>query len=108
MLQAKVIAPYRLTRPNVGRNPVTPLREEGETMEPRVSVPTANPTNPAAVAAPGPADDPLDPSPVFQGFRVRPPNHRSPEARAPIDNLATSTAPAAVSRLYTVASTSID
>ena len=50
----------------------------GETIEPCVSVPIENPTSPAAVAEPGPADDPLDPSAVFHGFRVRPRYQRSP------------------------------
>ena len=85
---------------------MTPLRVDGEMMEPRVSVPIANPTSPAAVAAPEPADEPLDPSSVFHGFRVRPPNQRSPDARAPIESLATRMAPASVSRVYTVASVS--
>jgi hypothetical protein len=35
----------------------------------------ANPTHPAAVAEPGPAEDPLDPSDKFHGFFVCPPNH---------------------------------
>ena len=65
-------------------------------IEPRVSVPIENPTSPAEVAEPGPAEDPLDPCSVFQGLRVRPPNQRSPWARAPIVSLATSTAPASV------------
>ena len=107
MVQLSAIAPWRLTRPNVGRRPVTPLRVAGEMIEPRVSVPSAKPTSPAAVAAPEPADDPLAPCSGFQGFRVRPPNQRSPDARAPIDSLATRTAPAAVSRAYTVASASM-
>ena len=37
-------------------------------MEPRVSVPIENPTQPAAVADPGPADEPLDPASGFQGL----------------------------------------
>ena len=46
-----------------------------------------------AVAAAEPADEPLDPSSTFHGLRVIPPNHLSPCAKAPNDNLATSTAP---------------
>ena len=42
--------PCRLTRPNVGRRPVAPQARHGETMLPRVSLPMANPTNPAATA----------------------------------------------------------
>ena len=34
---------------------------DGVMIEPSVSVPSAKPTRPAAVAAPGPADDPLEP-----------------------------------------------
>jgi len=68
-----------------------------------VSVPSENPTNPAAVEDPEPAEDPLDPrsySPraraasVGQGLFVVPANHTSPCASAPIDSLPMSTAPA--------------
>src|SRR5687768_5672921 len=107
MVQLKPIAPYRLTRPYVGRNPTTPQRDDGETMEPSVSVPIENPTSPAAVADPGPADEPLEPccaSSGCHGLRVTPANHRAPCASAPIDNFATSTAPASLSRSTTVES----
>ena len=57
MLQASVMQPARLTRPNVGRRPVTLHRRLGETMLPSVSLPMANPTSPAATAAAEPADD---------------------------------------------------
>src|SRR5262245_34585951 len=107
MVQLRAIAPYRLTRPYVGRRPTTPLVAEGETIEPSVSVPMEKPTSPAAVAAPGPAEEPLEPRSVFHGFRVEPPNHTPPCARAPIDSFATSTAPASASRSTTVASRSI-
>src|ERR1051325_6928669 len=66
--QHKVIAPLRATRPNVGRRPVTPQRIAGLTMLPPVSLPTENPTNAAAVAAPGPALDPDAPSSSTHGF----------------------------------------
>ena len=104
MVQVSAIAPCRLTRPNVGRRPVTPHAAEGEMMEPRVSVPSAKPTSPAAVAAPDPADDPLEPRPGAHGLRVMPPNQTLPRASAPIDSLATSTAPASARRSTTVAS----
>jgi hypothetical protein len=68
------MAPDRLTLPYVGRSPVTPQRVDGDTMEPSVSLPIAKPTNPAAVAAAEPAEEPLEPCSRFQGFRVRPPN----------------------------------
>src|SRR5437773_7114974 len=91
-------------RPYVGRRPTAPQVCAGEMIEPPVSVPTANATSPAAVAAAGPADDPLDPCSTFHGLRVRPANHTSPYASSPVDSLATSTAPASRSRSTTVAS----
>src|SRR5438094_10085238 len=75
-------------------------------MEPRVSVPIANATSPAEVAAPGPADDPLELVSGDHGLRVAPPNHTPPCASAPIDSFATSTPPAARSRSPIVATTS--
>ena len=75
-------------------------------MEPRVSVPIANATSPAEVAAPGPADDPLELVSGDHGLRVEPPNHTPPCASAPIDSFATSTPPASRSRSTIVASTS--
>src|SRR5262245_46604568 len=98
-VHARAIAPYRLTRPKVGRIPVMPLRADGKITEPPVSVPIENPTRPAAVAAPGPADEPAASWLVFHGLRVRPPNHRAPSARAPDDSFATRIAPASRSRL---------
>src|SRR5687767_6658695 len=94
MLQLNAIAPCRLTRPNVGRKPVTPQRVDGETIEPNVSVPTAKATRPALVAEADPAEEPLDPCFRFQGFFVTPPYQISPSAKAPIVSLTTSTAPA--------------
>src|SRR5688572_1602854 len=107
MVQLRPIAPERLTPPYVGRNPTTPLRDDGETIEPSVSVPIEKPTSPAAVAEPGPADEPLDPccaSSGCHGLRVTPANQRAPCASAPIDNFATSTAPASFNRSTTVES----
>ncbi len=104
MVFESAMAPWRLTRPYVGRRPTTPFTLDGEMIEPRVSVPIENATQPAAVAEPGPADDPLDPCCGFHGLLVRPPNHRSPCASAPSVSLATSTAPASRSRSTTVAS----
>src|SRR5215469_8421462 len=101
------ITPCRLTRPNVGRSPVTPHRPEGLRMDPLVSVPMANAQHPAAVADPGPADDPLEPSSRFQGFLVWPPNQRSPDASSPDASFASSTAPASRSITTTLASSSI-
>src|SRR5205807_7472485 len=107
MLHDKAIAPVRGTRPKLGRKPVQPHRVAGDEMEPSVSEPMLNATQPAAVADAGPADEPLEPCAEFQGLRVLPPNHLSPCARAPRVNLATSTAPAASRRCTTVASSSI-
>ena len=81
--------------------------DDGETIEPSVSVPIAKPTSPAAVAEPGPADEPLELCSMFHGLRVMPPNQSSPFASAPIESFATSTAPASRSRSTTVASKSI-
>ncbi len=103
-LQLTGMTPCRLTRPKVGRRPVTPQVRDGPTIEPSVSVPMEKATRPAAVAAAGPADEPPDPSSGLQGLRVRPPNHRSPRAISPVVSLATSTAPASESRRTTVAS----
>src|SRR6185436_8178062 len=44
----RVMQPYRLTRPYVGLSPATPHVDAGDTIDPFVSVPTANPTRPAA------------------------------------------------------------
>src|SRR3982750_66684 len=102
----KAIAPNRDTRPQVGRRPYTPQLTHGETMLPSVSEPIANPTSPAATAAPGPALEPPEPSLVFHGFRVMPPNQTSPIASSPSESFATSTAPASCSFRTTVASAS--
>src|SRR6476660_1384064 len=103
--QQSVIAPVRGTRPYVGRRPMTPQRMLGLTMLPPVSLPIENPTSPAAVADPGPALDPDDPSSGSHGFIVWPPNQMSLSASAPMLSLATNTAPASFKRLTTVAST---
>src|SRR5688572_27075752 len=108
MLQASVMHPARLTRPNVGRRPVALHRRLGETMLPSVSLPIAKPTSPATTAAVEPADEPLDPSAGFHGLRVMPPNHSSPSASEPTVSLASNTAPASSKCLATVACTSSD
>src|SRR5882757_7158392 len=95
MVQLRAMAPVRGTKPKVGRRPVTPQRVEGEEMEPSVSVPMAKPTQPAETVLALPADEPLEPWRGFQGLRVRPPNQRSPCARAPMLSLARRMAPAA-------------
>src|SRR6516165_10470670 len=107
MDHASDMQPCRLTRPNVGRRPEAPQARQGETMLPSVSLPIANPTNPAATAEAEPADDPLDPRRGSQGLRVILSNQRSPCARAPSESLASITAPASSSRAATVAFSSI-
>src|SRR6185437_2773490 len=107
IVQLSAIAPVRGTSPNDGRNPESPQRVEGDEIDPSVSDPMANPTQPAATALAGPADEPLDPCFGFHRLRVCPPNHLSPMASAPSVSLATSTAPAASSRCTTVASSPI-
>ena len=74
MLQESAMAPVRGTNPKVGRKPVQPQRVDGEEIEPNVSEPILNATQPAAVADAGPADEPLDPCFGFHGLRVMPPN----------------------------------
>src|SRR3954470_14045088 len=62
------IAPVRGTRPNVGRKPATPHVLDGEVIEPFVSDPMLNPTQPAAVADAGPAEEPLAPGLCWSGI----------------------------------------
>jgi hypothetical protein len=50
--------PLRLTSPTVGLIPASPLIDEGETIEPSVSVPTATAHKLAAAAAPDPELEP--------------------------------------------------
>jgi len=78
MLQDNAIAPVRGTNPKLGRKPVHPQRVEGDEIDPSVSDPMLNATQPAAVADAGPAEEPLEPCAGFQGLRVLPPNHLSP------------------------------
>src|SRR5918992_3473114 len=74
MDQESAIAPYRLTRPYVGRRPVIPLNAAGVMMEPHVSLPIAKGTSAALTAAPGPDDDPPDQYARFHGVRAGPVN----------------------------------
>ncbi len=50
--------PLRLIRPTVGLTPTMPFAEDGLTIEPSVSVPTAAAQRLAATAAPEPELDP--------------------------------------------------
>ena len=99
--QQRVMAPVRGTRPKVGRSPVRPQRMEGLTMLPSVSLPMENATRPAAVAEPGPALEPEEPSSSSHGFLVCPPNQTSLRASAPMLSLARRMAPAVSRRLTT-------
>ncbi len=54
----------RLTRPTVGLMPTTPFADDGQTMDPFVSVPMARAPRLAETEAPDPLDEP-------HGFRSR-------------------------------------
>src|SRR5215472_11167380 len=57
-VQQSAIAPWRLTRPYVERSPVMLQYVDGPRIEPHVSEPMANGTQPAPTAEPEPLDDP--------------------------------------------------
>ena len=69
IVQARGTTLWLLTRPMVGRMPTMPLTEEGNRMEPPVSVPSAPRQVRAATAAPDPPLDPAGKRPGFQGLR---------------------------------------
>src|SRR5258706_15439434 len=71
--------PSRLIRPTVGLIPTRPLIEDGEVIEPSVSVPTATAARLAAIAAPEPALEPLVLRSSAYGFLVSPPRALQPE-----------------------------
>ena len=71
-VQESAMAPRRLTRPYVGRSPVTPQNAAGVMIEPEVSDPSANVTSPAATAAAEPLDDPPLQRVRSQGFNPGP------------------------------------
>src|SRR5687767_13901096 len=100
-LQHNTIPPLRLMVPKVGLKPVAPVRVEGDTIEPKVSVPIVNANKPATTEAAEPADQPLEPCARFHGLRVKPPNQRLSYANAPSESLAQRTAPAFFNWLYT-------
>src|ERR1700741_148052 len=70
--------PVRLTIPTVGLIPTSPLAEEGQTMEPSVSVPTATAARFAAMAAPEPEEDPHGLRSSAYRLRVCPPRPLHP------------------------------
>src|SRR5260370_4262335 len=70
--------PERLTRPTVGLMPTMPLKDEGETMEPSVSVPIAAAQRFAATATADPELDPEGFRSSAYGFFVWPPRPLQP------------------------------
>src|SRR3989449_4940561 len=74
MVQASAIAPWRLTKPYVGRSPVMPQYADGVRIDPDVSEPMANGVSPAATAMPDPLEDPPDQRERSQGFNPGPVN----------------------------------
>src|ERR1700688_2427316 len=66
------MAPQRLTRPNVGRNPVRPQKPAGHKIDPQVSVPIVNAARPAAMIAPDPLELPHVQQVAFHGFLAAP------------------------------------
>src|SRR5215470_10955476 len=69
---ASAIAPNRLTRPYVGRSPLTPQKAEGQIIDPQVSVPIEKAASPAATIAPEPEEEPQVQQSVFHGFFAAP------------------------------------
>src|SRR3954464_4646090 len=66
------------TRPTVGFNPTMPLMEDGQTIDPFVSVPIASGARCAAIAAPEPELEPQAVRALFAGFTARPPTALQP------------------------------
>jgi hypothetical protein len=66
------IVPWRETRPNVGRSPLTPQNVDGHTIDPHVSDPIAKPASAADTAAPAPEEEPHVQRPVSHGLRAAP------------------------------------
>src|SRR5450631_248267 len=72
------IIPARLIRPKVGLIPTIPFADDGHTMEPSVSLPTATVPRLADVAAPEPELDPQGLRSRAYGFFVKPPRPLHP------------------------------
>src|SRR3984893_1158161 len=70
--------PLRLTKPTVGLIPVMPLEDEGQTMEPSVSVPIAAAQRFAETPAPEPELEPQGLRWSAKGFLVSPPRPLHP------------------------------
>ena len=65
--------------PTDGLIPATPLREQGQVIDPSVSVPTASGARPAASAAPDPEEEPPALRSSAHGLPVRPPTADQPD-----------------------------
>ena len=70
--------PERLTRPNVGLMPTSPLTVDGQTIDPSVSVPMAAAARLAAIALPDPELDPHGLRSRTYGFFTCPPRPLHP------------------------------
>src|SRR5690349_3034188 len=70
--------PLRLTMPTVGLIPASPFDEEGQTMDPSVSVPIPAAAKFAEIPAPVPELDPHGLRSSEYGFLVRPPRPLHP------------------------------
>src|SRR5580700_1293277 len=70
--------PLRLTRPTVGLMPASPFEEDGQTMEPSVSVPIPTAHKLADMPAPVPELEPQGLRSRAYGFLVRPPRPLQP------------------------------
>src|SRR5581483_4335630 len=104
---ANATRPNRLTRPYVGFTPTTPQNAAGCRTDPPVSDPSAIGTTPAATAAADPPDEPPGTRVQSTGFNVGPNALCSvddPIANSSMFVLQAMTAPAARSRVTTVAS----
>src|SRR5437867_7015305 len=77
-VQDRAIAPRRDTRPNVGRRPDTPQKDDGQMIEPQVSEPMAKGTSAADTAAPAPDDEPHVQRSSPQGLCAPPVSDASP------------------------------
>src|SRR4051812_9805994 len=87
-----------------------PLNDDGHTIEPQVSVPMANPANPAETMAPEPLEEPHVQHPSFHGFLAAPlieadaKRYPMPPASSIIAAFPSRIAPACSRRMITVAS----
>src|SRR5688572_15717934 len=72
------IMPLRDTNPTVGLIPTSPLIDDGQRIEPSVSVPMPTAARFAAIAAPVPLEEPHAFRSRMYGFRVWPPRPDQP------------------------------